>query len=100
MFKINNKEARLIVLQRIELISNFLKKIFTFSSNFILIVKIGLKFFLTKNNNNINCKKPPSETAYDKIKTSDVLNQFEKSNEPINIKFSMIGAAAAAANLL
>ena len=57
--------------------SNLLKKIFTFSSILILILKIGLKFFLTKNKSNINCKNPASETAYDSTKTSDILNHFE-----------------------
>ena len=34
------------------------------------------------------------------MKTSDMLIHCEKNNEPINITFNIIGAAAAAANLL
>ena len=47
--------------------SNFLKKNFIFSSIFILIVRTGLKFFLTKNIKTINCKNPAKETAYDNM---------------------------------
>ena len=64
------------------------------------MLKISLKFFLTKNNKIKNCKKPAKETAYDKVKTSDILNHCEKNNDPIKITFNIIGAAAAAANLL
>ena len=80
--------------------SNFRKKNFISSLIFIFKLKIGLKFFLTKNNKIINCKNPATETAYDKINTSDMLNHFEKNNELIKIIFNIIGAAAAAANLL
>ena len=66
--------------------NNLLKKNFIFSSIFILILKIGLKFFLTKNNKINSCKKPAKETAYDKVKTSDILNHCEKNNDPIKIK--------------
>ena len=80
--------------------SNLRKKNFIFSSILIFRVKIGLKFFLTKNNKINSCKKPAKETAYDNVKTSDVLSHCEKNNEPIKIIFNIIGAAAAAANLL
>ena len=70
------------------------------SSIFILILKIGLKFFLTKNNKINNCKKPAKETAYDKVKTLIYLSHCEKNNDPIKIIFNIIGAAAATANLL
>ena len=43
--------------------SNLRKKNFIFLSILILILKVGLKFFLTKNNKIINCKKPANETA-------------------------------------
>ena len=69
-------------------------------SIFILILKIGLKFFLTKYNKTTNCKNPANETAYDNVKTLDILIHCEKNREPINITLSIIGAAAAAANLL
>ena len=45
MFKINNKEARLIVLQRIELISDFLKKIRKFFGR-TLFTNFVTKYFL------------------------------------------------------
>ena len=80
--------------------SNLRKKNFTFLSILILTLKIGLKFFLTNNNKTINCKKPANETAYDKTNTSDILVHCEKNNDPINIIFNMIGAAAETANLL
>ena len=80
--------------------SNLRKKNFTFSSIFIFKVKIGMKFFLTKNNKINSCKKPAKETAYDKVKTSDIFSHCEKNNDPIKITFNMMGAAAAAANLL
>ena len=64
------------------------------------MLKIGLKIFLTKNNKINSCKNPAKETAYDKVKTSDIFNHCEKNNDPIKIIFNMIGAAAAAANLL
>ena len=64
------------------------------------MLKIGLKFFLTKNSKINNCKKPPKETAYDKVKTFEMLSHWEKNNDPIRIMFNIIGAAAAAANLL
>ena len=38
--------------------SNLRKKSFIFSSIFIFTLKIGLKFFLTKKNRTINCKRP------------------------------------------
>ena len=50
--------------------SNLLKKNFICLFIFILILKIGLKFFLTKNNKINNCKKPAKDTAYYKVKTS------------------------------
>ena len=80
--------------------SSFLKKNLILLSIFILIPKTGLKYFLTKKNKISNCKKPARETAYDKVKTSDTLNHCEKNNDPIKITFNIIGAAAAAANLL
>ena len=43
--------------------SNLRKKNFTFSSIFIFKVKIGMKFFLTKNNKINNCNKPANDTA-------------------------------------
>ena len=43
--------------------NNLRKKNFIFSSIFILTLKVGLKFFRTKNNKIINCKKPANETA-------------------------------------
>ena len=64
------------------------------------MLKIGLKFFLTKNNKTISCINPAIETAYDNDKTSDILTHCEKNKDPINITFNIIGAAAAAANLL
>ena len=76
------------------------KKNFICLSSFIFILKIGLKFFLTKNNKINSCKKPATETAYDKVKTSDIFNHCEKNNDPIKNTFNMMGAAAAAANLL
>ena len=47
--------------------SNLRKKNFTFLSIFILILKIGLKFFLTKNNKTTNCKKPAIENRLMKL---------------------------------
>ena len=64
------------------------------------MLKIGLKFFLTKNNKISSCKKPAKETAYDKVKTFDMLSHCEKNSDPIKITFNTIGAAAATANLL
>ena len=64
------------------------------------MLKIGLKFFLTKKNKISSCKKPAKETAYDKVKTFDILSHCEKNNDPIKITFNTIGAAAATANLL
>ena len=43
--------------------SNLWKKNFIFASIFIFKVKIGLKFFLTKNNKINNCNKPANDTA-------------------------------------
>ena len=43
--------------------SNLRKKNFIFSSIFIFKVKIGLKFYLTKNNKINNCNKPAKDTA-------------------------------------
>ena len=80
--------------------SNLWKKNFIFSSIFIFKVKMGLKFFLTKKNKISNCKNPAKETAYDKVKTSDILSHCEKNNDPIKITFNIIGAAAVTANLL
>ena len=65
--------------------SNFLKNILTSLFIFILILKIGLKFFLTKKNKTINCKKPARETAYDKVKTSDIFNHCDKNKDKIKI---------------
>ena len=79
---------------------SFPKKNLILLSIFILILKIGLKFFLTKNNKINSCKKPAKETAYDKVKTSDILSHCEKNNDPIKITFNIIGAAAVTANLL
>ena len=78
--------------------SSFPKKNLILSSIFILILKIGLKFFLTTNNKINNCKRPAKVTAYDKVKTSDILSHCDKNNDPIKITFNIIGAAAAAAN--
>ena len=63
--------------------SNLLKKNFIFLSTFIFILKIGLKFFLTKKNKINICKKPAKETAYDKVSTSDIFNHCEKNNDTI-----------------
>ena len=49
MFKINNKEARLIVLQRIELISNFIKKIRKIFGRYLFSNFIS-KYFLSNKN--------------------------------------------------
>ena len=76
------------------------KKNLIFSSIFILTLKIGLKFFLTKNNKINNCNRPAKETAYDNVKTSDVFCHWEKNSDAINTIFNTMGAAAAAANLL
>ena len=57
--------------------SNFLKKKLTFLSNFILKFKIGLKYFLVKKSNIKNCNIPAKDTAYDNIKTLDILSHFE-----------------------
>ena len=65
--------------------SNFLKKNFTFSFTLILILKIGLKNFLTKYKRAINCKKPANETAYDNNKTSGMFISCEIINDPIHI---------------
>ena len=43
--------------------SNLRKKNFIFLSILIFRVKIGLKFFLTKNNKINNCNKPANDTA-------------------------------------
>jgi len=66
----------------------------------IFKLKIGLKFFLTKKNKISSCKNPAKETAYDKVKTSDISSHREKNKDPIKIMFNMIGADAATANLL
>ena len=42
---------------------SFLKKNFIFSSIFILIIGIGLNFFLTKKNKITSCINPPIDTA-------------------------------------
>ena len=80
--------------------SSLRKKNLTLSSTFILIFKFSLKFFLTKNSKIKNCSNPAKDTAYDNVKTSDILSRCEKNNDPIKITFNIIGAAAAAANLL
>ncbi len=49
MFKVNNKEARLIALQRIELISNFLKKIRKIFGRYLFSNFIS-KYFLSNKN--------------------------------------------------
>ena len=69
-------------------------------SIFILKFKINLNFFLTKNNKINSCNKPANETAYDNIKAKEESKCFEISNAIIKTILSIIGAAAAAANLL
>ena len=49
MFQLNKKEARLIVLQRIELISNFVKKIRKISGRYFFSTFISKYFLSTKN---------------------------------------------------
>ena len=79
---------------------SFPKKNFILLSIIIFKLKIGLKFFLTKKNKISSCKNPAKETAYDKVKTSDIPSHCEKNKDPIKIMFNMIGADAATANLL
>ena len=64
------------------------------------MLKVGVKFFLTKNNKTNNCNKPEKDTAQDSIKTSDIFNHCEINSDPIKIILSIIGAAEATANLL
>ena len=80
MFKINNKEARLIVLQRIELISNFLKKIRKIFGRYLFSNFIS-KYFLS--NKNIG-----------KAYFEDMHQEFESINsaiEPYNKNLLSIG---------
>ena len=49
MFQLNKKEARLIILQRIELISNFLKRVRKFFGRYFFSNFISKYFLSTKN---------------------------------------------------
>jgi len=48
MFQLNKKEARLIILQRIELISNFLKKIRKVFGRYIFTNFVSKYFFINE----------------------------------------------------
>ena len=70
MFQLNKKEARLIILQRIELISNFLKRVRKFFGRYFFSNFISKYFLSTKN--------------VGKVYFEDMHQEFESINSAIN----------------
>ena len=70
MFQLNKKEARLIILQRIELISNFLKRVRKFFGRYFFSNFISKYFLSTKN--------------VGKVYFEDMHQEFESINSVIN----------------
>jgi hypothetical protein len=70
MFQLNKKEARLIILQRIELISNFLKRVRKFFGRYFFSNFISKYFLSTKN--------------VGKVYFDDMYQEFESINSAIN----------------
>jgi len=70
MFQLNKKEARLIILQRIELISNFLKRVRKFFGRYFFSNFISKYFLSTKN--------------VGKVYFDDMHQEFESINSAIN----------------
>jgi hypothetical protein len=80
MFQLNKKEARLIILQRIELISNFLKSVRRFFGRYFFTNFISKYFLSTKN--------------VGKVYFEDMHQEFESINsaiEPYNKNLLSIG---------
>ena len=80
MFQLNKKEARLIILQRIELISNFLKRVRKFFGRYFFSNFISKYFLSTKN--------------VGKVYFEDMHQEFESINsaiEPYNKNLLSIG---------
>ena len=80
MFQLNRKEAQLIILQRIELISNFLKKLRKFFGRYVFSNFIS-KFFLS-----------PKSIAKSYFKNMDKeLESINSAIDPLNKTFLSIG---------
>ena len=70
MFQLNKKEARLIILQRIELLSNFLKSVRKFFGRYFFTNFISKYFLSTKN--------------VGKVYFEDMYQEFESINSAID----------------